>query len=125
MLGSFCVTRHVLLLVMAICATACRFPSSPVSPAGTTWRLSGTINIFSGGRLAGPIAGALLTVQDGANKGAQVTSDASGRYTFVDLEGGRFTMLIEAGGFVSAAPLVALSRDVEIDFGLERTGETP
>ena len=125
MLGSLCVTRRVVLLVMAVCATACSFPSSPVTPAGTTWRLSGTINIVSGGRLAGPIPGARLTVQDGTNKGAQVTSDSSGRYTFINLEGGRFTMLIEAGGFVSAAPLVALSSDIEIDFALRKTGETP
>ena len=125
MIGSLCVTRGVLLLVMAVCATACRFTSSPVTPAGTAWRLSGTVNIVSGGRLAGPIPGARLTVQDGTNKGAQVTSDSSGRFTFIELEGGRFTMLIEAGGFVSAAPLVALSRDIDVDFGLRRTGETP
>ena len=125
MLGSLCVIRRVLLLVMAVCATACRLTSPPVTPAGTSWQLSGTINIVSGGRLVGPIPGALLTVQDGTNRGAQVTSDSSGRYTFINLEGGRFTMLIEAGGFVSAAPLVALSRDIEVDFGLRRTGETP
>jgi hypothetical protein len=125
MLGTLCVTRRVLLIVMAVHATACSLTSSPVIPAGTTWRLSGTVNIVSGGRIAGPIPGARLTVQDGTNKGAQVTSDSLGRYTFVTLEGGRFTMLIEAGGFVSAAPLVALSRDIDVDFGLRRTNETP
>ena len=125
MLGSLCVTRRVLLLVMAVCATACSFNSSPVTPAGTTWRLWGTINIVSGGRLAGPIPGARFTVQDGTNKGVQVTSDSSGRYTFANLEGGRFTMLIEASGFVSVAPLVALSSDIEVNFALRKTGETP
>ena len=125
MLGSLCVTRRVLLLVVAVCATACSFNSSPVSPAGTTWRLRGTILIVSGGHLAGPIPGARLMVQDGANKGAQVTSDASGRYAFTDLEEGRFTMLIEARGFVSVAPLVDLSSDIEVDFALRKTGETP
>ena len=88
MLGSLCVTRRVLLLVMAVCATACGFTSSPVTPAGTTWRLSGTINIVSGGRLAGPIPGARLTVQDGTNKGAQVTSDSSGRSPLPTSRGG-------------------------------------
>jgi len=125
MLGSLCVTRRVLLLVMAASATACSFYSSPVTPAGSTWRLWGTINIVSGGRLAGPITGARLTVQDGTDKGAQVTSDSSGRYTFTNLEGGRFTILIEASGFVSVAPLVALSRDIEVNFALRKTGETP
>jgi len=81
--------------------------------------------MVSGGRLAGRIPGARLTVQDGTNKGAQVTSDSSGRYVFTDLEGGRFTMLIEASGFVSVAPEVALSQDIEVDFALRKTGETP
>lgn len=111
---------------MAICLTAaCSFKSSPVTPAGSTWRLSGTINIVSGGRITGPIPGARFTVQDGTNKGAQVTSDSSGRYAFADLEGDRFTMLIEASGFVSVAPVVALFRDIEVDFALRKTGETP
>ncbi len=125
MLGSLCVTRRALLLVMAVSATACSFDSSPVTPAGTAWRLWGTVNIVSGGRLAGPISGARFTVQDGTNKGAQVTSDSSGRYTFTNLEGGRFTMLIEASGFVSVAPLVVLSSDIEVNFALRKTGETP
>jgi hypothetical protein len=125
MLGSLCVTRHVLLLVVAVCATACSFNSSPVTPDGTTWRLRGTIYIVSGGQLAGPIPGARLIVQDGTNKGAQVRSDSSGRYTFANLEAGRFTMLIEASGFVSVAPLVELSSDIEVDFALRKTGETP
>jgi hypothetical protein len=125
MLESLSVTRRVVLLVMAVCATACSVGSSPVTPAGTTWRLSGTINIVSGGRIVGPIPGARLTVQDGTNQGAQVASDSSGRYAFTELEGGRFTMLIEASGFVSVAPLVALSRDIEVDFALRKIGETP
>jgi hypothetical protein len=125
MLGSLCVTRCVLLLVVAVCATACSSNSSPVMPAGTTWRLRGTIHIVSRGQLGGPIPGARLIVQDGTNKGAQATSDSSGRYTFTNLEEGRFTMLIEARGFVSVAPLVELSSDIEVDFALRRTGETP
>ena len=125
MLGSLCVTRRGLLLVMAVCATACTFNPSPVTPAGTTWRLWGTIKIFSGGQLGGPIPGARFTVQDGTNKGAQVTSDSSGRYSFSRLERGRFTMTVEASGFVSVAPLVALSSDIEVNFALRRTGETP
>ena len=109
---------------MAVYATACSFSSSPVTPAGTTWRLWGAIDIVSGEHLAGPIPGARLTVQDGTNKGVQVTSDSSGRYTFTNLEAGRFTMLIEASGFVSVAPLVALSSDIEVNFALRKTSET-
>ena len=125
MLGSFCVTRRLLPLVIAVCAPACSFTAAPVTPAGTTWRLWGTINIVSGGRLAGPIHGARLTVQDGTNKGAQVTSDSSGRYSFSRLERGRFTMTVEASGFVSVAPVIGLSSDIEVNFALRKTGETP
>jgi hypothetical protein len=125
MLESLCVIRRVLLLVIVVGAAACRLTSPAVIPSGTSWQLSGTINAMSGGRLVGPLPGALLTVQDGTNRGAQVTSNSSGRFTFINLEGGRFTMLIQAGGFVSVAPVVALTRDIEVDFGLSRTGETP
>jgi len=125
MLGSLCVTRRGLLLVMAVCATACTFNPSPVTPAGTTWRLWGTIKIFSGGQLGGPIPGARFTVQDGTNKGAQARSDSSGRYTFTNLEEGSFTILVEASGFVSVAPVIGLSSDIEVNFALRKTGETP
>jgi hypothetical protein len=66
--------------------------SSPVTPAGTTLAALGTDQHVSGGRLAGPIRGARLTVQDGTNKGAQVTSDLMGRYSFTQPGEGRFTM---------------------------------
>jgi hypothetical protein len=125
MLGSLCVTRRGLLLVMAVCATACIFNPSPVTPAGTTWRLWGTIKVVSGEQIGGPIPGARFTVQDGTNKGAQARSDSSGRYTFANLAEGSFTMLVEASGFVSVAPVIGLSSDIEVNFALRKTGETP
>lgn len=117
---------RAMLLVIALTATAaCTGNSSPLTPTSGSWRLSGTISTVSGGLIAGPIAGPELTVQDGANKGARVTSDSSGRYAFASLEGGRFTMIIEASGFVSVAPVVDLARDLDVNFALRKAGETP
>lgn len=108
-MGYPCVIRRALVLAVAICATgACAsFNSSPVTPSGGTWRLFGTINIVSGGQIIGQIPG------------------ASDRYAFTSLESGRFSMVIEASGFVSVSPVVALSRDIEVDFALRKIGETP
>jgi hypothetical protein len=73
---------------------------------------------MDGRRVSGPIAGAHLTVIDGANANVSVTSDAAGRYRFDRLESGRFNIVIEAPGFVSASPVVDLYRDIEVDFAL-------
>ena len=34
-------------------------------------------------------------------------------------------MLVEASGFVSVAPVIGLSSDIEVNFALRKTGETP
>jgi hypothetical protein len=94
--------------------TGCVPMESPVRPSNGAWRLSGTVISSSGGA----IAGALFTVQDSANKDAQVISDASGRYVFPRLESGRFRMAIDAPGFVSVAPVIDLYEDLEVDFAL-------
>jgi hypothetical protein len=98
----------------------CMSLSSPARPSDGVWRLSGTIGSITGG----PIAGARLTVQDGANKDAQVTSDASGRYVFASLESGRFTMVIDASGFVSVSPVVDLYHDLEVNFALRLAADS-
>lgn len=99
-----------------LACAACTSQSSPLTPTGRALRLSGTIKSTSGGH----IAGARLTVQDGANMGAQVASDSTGRYAFANLEGGRFTLLIEAPGYGSVAPIVELLKDIDVDFALRK-----
>jgi hypothetical protein len=73
---------------------------------------------MDGRQVSGPIAGAHLTVVSGANAAAAVTSDAAGHYVFERLDGGRFTVAIEAPGYVSATPIIDLYRDTEVDFAL-------
>jgi len=109
------------LLVAGMMAVAgCMLPSSsPTEPSSGAWRLSGTVNSTAGA----PIAGARLTVQEGTNKDARVSSDLSGRFAFDRLESGRFKVIIEAPGFVSVTPVVELYWDIDVDFALRRPDE--
>ena len=106
----------MLIAAAVIAAAACTTQSSPLTPTGRALRLTGTVKSMAGGQ----IAGARLTVQNGANKGAQVASDSGGRYAFGSLQSDRFTLLIEAPGFVSAFPIVDLLKDIDVDFALRR-----
>jgi hypothetical protein len=105
-----------LFAALMLAFTGCVPMEVPVRPSNGAWRLSGTVSSSSGG----PIAGAVFTVQDSANKDAQVSSDGSGRYLFPRLESGRFRMVIDAPGFVSVAPVIDLYQDLEVDFALRR-----
>jgi hypothetical protein len=108
------------ILVIALLATsACATSSSPTTPSSGPWRFSGTVSGMDGVRMSGPIAGAELTVVSGVNVNAKVRSDASGHYTFDNLDEGRFTVAIAAPGYVSAAPIVDLYRDIEANFVLK------
>jgi hypothetical protein len=59
-----------------------------------------------------------LTVLSGVNINAKVTTDISGRYVFTALDSGRFTVTVAAPGYLSAAPVVDLYRDVDVNFAL-------
>ena len=106
----------IVTVAVMLAITGCTPVTSPVRPSNGAWRLAGTVISSTGG----PIPGALFTVQDSANKDAQVISDASGRYEFARLESGRFKMIIDAPGFVSVAPVIDLFQDLEVDFALRR-----
>ena len=111
-----------LLLMTALAGAGCQEffdRSSPVGPSNGAWRLSGTVTSTAGA----PIAGARLTVQEGANRDARVSADGSGRFVFERLESGTFKVIIEAPGFVSVTPVVELFWDVDVDFALRRPDE--
>jgi hypothetical protein len=108
-----------LLIGSALAVGGCIVPSTPASPSTGAWRLSGTIGSTAGV----PIAGAVVTVQEGANRDTQVTSDASGHFVFAQLEGGRFKVFIQAPGFVSLTPVIDLFTDIDVTFALHRPDE--
>jgi hypothetical protein len=110
--------RLLVLLIALLTTTACTAPA-PLAPSPGPWQFSGTVSALNGAETGGPIAGAELTVIDGINLNARVTSDAAGRYVFTGLESGRFTVSIAASGFVGVVPVVDLYRDIEVNFALK------
>ena len=111
-------TSVLVLAASAMAAAGCTIPP-PVAPSNGEWRLSGTVTSTAGA----PIAGARLTVQEGANRDARVSADRSGRFVFERLESGKFKVIIEAPGFVSVTPVVELFWDIDVDFALRRPDE--
>jgi hypothetical protein len=105
----------VLPLVLAIGGTtACMLPpEEPLAPASAV-RFTGSII----SRATDKIAGARLTVLNGVNKDAHVTTDADGHYVFASLQPDSFDVLIEAAGFASITPRVSLFKDVDATFAL-------
>lgn len=112
----------LILAAVVMAAAGCSeffHPDSPVEPSNGAWRLSGSVSTTSGT----PIAGARLTVQEGANKDARASSDGAGRFLFDRLESGRFKVIIDAPGYVSVTPIVELYWDIDVDFALRRPDE--
>src|SRR5262245_62075816 len=104
--------RRCILLVILLTTFGC-VSQRPLSPSGGPWRFSGTIFRLEGNQVGSPVAGARLTVVDGVNLNVNATTDDSGHYAFDALESGKFTMAIEAAGFITATPIVNLFRDTE------------
>jgi hypothetical protein len=107
------------MILMALLLTAACAAPTPVTPSPGPWRFSGTVSASDGTHVGDPIAGAALTIVDGVNTSAAVTTDSSGHFAFTDLEPGRFTVAIAADGFASATPVVELHRDTEANFALK------
>jgi hypothetical protein len=110
--------RLIVFLIALLTTSACTAPA-PLAPSEGPFQFSGTVSALDGSRTGGPIAGAELTVVDGVNLHARVTSDAAGRYVFSGLESGRFAVSIAAPGFVGVVPVVDLYRDIEVNFALK------
>jgi hypothetical protein len=114
--------RVFLLGAALLASTACDLlkhsePAAPV-PSGVRYQMSGTILALP----STPLAGVTLTVMDGSDEGAHVSTDGAGHYAFASLSSGRFHMVISAPGYDSAFPVVDLIRDISVDFALHRTG---
>jgi hypothetical protein len=109
--------RLIAFLGAVLVTSGCAAPA-PVAPSPGPFRFSGTISAVDGGRVGNPIAGARLTVIDGANLNATVDTNAAGQFAFESLDSGKFTLTIAAPGFASATPVVQLYRDIEANFAL-------
>lgn len=116
------ISRVVLLGALLSATSACdvlsRSEPKALQPSGQRWQMTGTIKTTTDG----VIEGARLTVMTGPDKGVQAGTDGAGHYAFASLQGGTFSVIIEAAGYDSATPLVNLTRDLSVDFALHRTG---
>ena len=103
-------------LLMAIACdrgTTSGSPTGPNPPAPSTGNLIGRVT-EGGTSSAFPIAGAVLTIGDGANAGKTATTTASGEYSFSELRRETFSVSISAAGYVTSG--------FSVDF---RTGGSP
>jgi len=104
------------LVTATLCAvTGCvSAPTTPSDP-NATWSMTGTVSTMA----LVPIGGAVLTVTDGANKSAHVTTDQTGGYTLGGLQSGRFSLTVAAPGYVTATPTVDLYANIGVNFALQ------
>jgi Carboxypeptidase regulatory-like domain len=92
-------------------------PTSPGTSAGPiAWTLSGTVTSQAGGA----ITGATVLIVDGPNAGAQVVTDANGRYAFASLQQAGFTVRVSANGYLPVARGVTLTGNAIETFQLFR-----
>ena len=91
-------------------------PAPPPAPPSEV-TLSGRVTSTS----EAPVAGATLSVADGANAGRTTTSDEIGNYQFTALLSGGLSMRVSANGFNTATVSIALDGDLTRDFVLEAT----
>lgn len=109
------VVAHVSSLMMLACggSSSTTAPSTPSTPTPTTFSLSGNVSVGGIG-----IAGALLTIADGANAGKTATTDAAGAYRFTGLASGGFTMNVTAATYISVARSVTLITDTTVNVSM-------
>jgi hypothetical protein len=107
------------VLLVALLTTAACAVKSPTAPSPGPWRFSGTVLATDGIHIGSPIAGAELTVVTGVNSNTKVRSDGAGHFAFAALEADTFTVTVAASGYVSAAPIVNLYRDIDASFALK------
>jgi carboxypeptidase family protein/uncharacterized protein DUF3761 len=72
-----------------------------------------------------PIAGATVTVVDGANAGRSSTTDGNGYYSIPALRTGSFTIRATKGGYNAADRGLTLSADTRLDLRMRSTAPPP
>ncbi len=115
------------LLVLAAVASDCgKSPTAPtpVAASSTPASVNAGIITLTGQVTEGPpttltqIAGAVVSVPDGANAGKSTTTDNSGFYTLAGLIPGRVNITVAADGYVSTSAVLTLTADTTSNFQL-------
>lgn len=110
------------LLILAGCSGGSSEWSTGPSPSTTpqTSNLSGRVT-EGGASVVTPIAGAQVTIADGANAGKTATTSATGQYAFSDLHVEAFSVEISASGYVTTSVSIDLRAGSTRDFSLALT----
>ena len=114
--------RFIVCLSALVLATGCERAATSPAPTGTnsptqTATFSGRVT-ESGASLVLPVAGAVLTIGDGANAGKTATTNATGEYSFTELRREAFAVSISASGYVTSGFSVDLRTAATRDFSL-------
>jgi len=114
--------RAMLVLVVAVLGTGCRFfetqtgptvdPAAPPTP--TT--LSGVVRATG---TTAPVKNATLQIIDGVNKGRVVTTDVKGAYKFDNLQAGNANVLASATGMPETTEGIYIDKTTTLDFQLD------
>ena len=113
---SYRVVVLVLTLPLASCGRSRGSSVTPTSPSSLPQRfpLVGTVTGFQDAGLAG----AVLEIVDGADRGLRVTTDASGRYRFDAVQTGTITLQATAEGYVPASTPVTVNQALTVSLRL-------
>jgi len=116
--------KRILLAYLAplLMAIGCEQATTSLAPAGgnsstQTSTFSGRVS-ENGASSFFPIAGAVLTISDGANAGSTATTNGTGQYTFSELRREAFSVSIWANGYVTSTFSVDLRTGSTRDFSL-------
>jgi ribosomal protein S28E/S33 len=112
--------RAMLVLVVAVLGTGCRFfetqtgPTADPTPVAVT--LSGVVRATG---TTAPVKGATVQILDGVNKGRVMTTDVKGAYKFDNLQAGNANVLASATGMPEATEGIYIDNATTLDFQLE------
>jgi hypothetical protein len=116
--------KRLCLSALLVAAIACgskgaTTSSSPMAPTLATFSVSG--RVITSFTLI-PISGATVSIRDGRDAGKYTTTDASGNFTFTELQESRFIVNVSASNYFSSSAPVTATSDQTQTFFLIPTG---
>jgi hypothetical protein len=114
----------VLALIACTVSPAAARAQAPNTPAPNTGSIAGLVSTQAG---SVRLAGALVTLNDGARDVSTAVADGDGRYVFSDLRPGQYKITAALDGFdaktVDVAVTVGKAADVSIDLAISGVAE--
>ena len=115
---------RVAVIVLCLTTVACggSAPTAPpAAPPPATFTLSGRVSDVTSGTA---LAGATVTIIDGANLDRTTLSDSGGAFRLTGLTAGGFTLRVRADGYDAAFRGITFVADTAIDVPMTRARQT-